>query len=231
MSSALDRKCRSEAFLRECGIPVNESLPPIVSENEANVKSAEKIMKRAVIALITSIIALKINEGEKIKQTVSLYALFLRAFELEEELTADEKKLLALENKIFPKKPPEDFLKAMIWRLERCMPLFWSCGLIDGDLDYPGGVSNEDLNGVSDFVSGCSSFGQIMSGVNLYSMSEILDNADQAYRMHSACREASARGEKPPAHIMADVIREQHLGFNWITGDYGRDNWDNMEEL
>ena len=58
--------------------------------------------------------------------------------------------------------------------------------------------------------------------------SEILDNADVIYRMDWACVDARIKGMSSPADLDAEVVVEQHKGFNWIIGAYASDDWDNI---
>lgn len=218
-----DRKKRTELFLKEQGIPFNPHLPPIQSETDVNMKTPEEIVKRAVCAFLTANIGCDVAQSDNILDSVEFFYGILKKFELENELTSDEKQLFNYDGSY---KLDEKYIAEMTWRMERCMPLFWVCGFIDGELDYPDNASNTEF--MIPIIMESKDFSSLMKKVTMKDSSEILDNADVIYRMDWACVDARIKGMSSPADLDAEVVVEQHKGFNWIIGAYASDDWDNI---
>lgn len=218
-----NRKNRTEQFLRESGIPINPYLPTIASEDEATIRTPEEIMKRALCAFFTAQVGCEAGEGRDIAEAAQFFLNYIKAYGLENELTDDEKRFLYYDGTY---SLDMGTIVAITWRLEMCMPLFWACGFLEGDLAYP--CCANDMSFVVSIIKECGSFAQIMDRVKMKTKAEILDNADAIFRMDWACVDARIKGMPAPAELDPEVVVEQHKGFNWLIDAYGSDDWDNV---
>ena len=224
-NSGFARKTRTEQFLRSNNIAINPNLPEIVSEENVRIKTPEEIVRRAVTAFVAVQIAIDICKGESVRESARFFTAVLERFGLENELTADEKEYFALADSDFSisKEKALDFQ----WRVEMCMPLFWACGFVGNDSDlFSAMIDTRDLIWL---INGCKDFGELMSHVKMRTVSDILDNADAAFRMDWACVEARLRNDNSISGALDhDVVVEQHKGFNWLIGAYDAEDWDNV---
>lgn len=217
------RKERSEKVLAKHKVMINPNLPRIENEDEAEIKSPEEIVKRAVTAFITVQIAIDICNGNGALESVVFFTPIMERFGLMNELTEDEKIY-------FDKDKCEDISQddayQFQWRLEMCVPLFWACGFRK-KLDYPDGMT--DTTDQIHLIGGCQDFGELMKNVKMRSPSEILDAADLLFRMDWACVEARIKNDPSiMSDLSPDVVVEQHKGVNWLIGAYDAENWDTV---
>ncbi|MBD5383853.1 MAG: DUF4272 domain-containing protein [Ruminococcaceae bacterium] len=221
------RKERSERFLLSQHVQINPNLPEIANETDAEFKSPEEAVKRAVTAFLAAQIAIDICNGETGTESAKFFTNIIRELALDNELTADEKKYFALADERAPRISPED-ANQFQWRIEMCMPLFWACGFLgDDDLPFPSDIT--DTTDLIKLLGGCHSFAEVMSHVKMHTPSEILDNADICLRMDWACVEARIKNDRSICgDLMSDVVMEQHKGFNWLIGVFDAEDWDNV---
>lgn len=222
-SKADERKERSEKVLAKHKVMINPNLPNIETEDEAEIKSPEEIVKRAVTAFITVQIAIDICNDNGALESVVFFTPIMERFGLMSELTEDERIY-------FDKEKcgdiSQDDAYQFQWRLEMCVSLFWACGFRK-KLDYPAEMT--DTTKLIKLIGGCENFGELMKNVKMRSPSEILDCADLLFRMDWACVEARLKND--PAimgDLSSDVVVEQHKGINWVIGAYGAENWDTV---
>jgi len=226
-NAAIERKERSERFLRERGVLINPNLPRIEDENEAKFRTPEEMLKRGICALMTTQIAMDClsDEDGDIKESAEFFGGMICRFGLEDELTEDEMPFFALmEND--EELPDEQTASNMAWRVEMCFPLFWACGLCS-ELPYPGEVSNF-VGELAQKIMPCESFDELKKLLNPRSKAEILDEADLIFRMDWACVEARIKGAEPSGGLNPDVVVERHKGLNWIVGAYDSEDWDSV---
>lgn len=219
----MDRKSKSEETLAKHGVKINPNLPPIESEEEAEFKSPEEIVKRAVTAFLTAQIAIDIMDGNGARESAEFFTPILERFGLKGELTDDEKPYfdLAICDDI-----SADDANQIQWRIEMCAVLFWACGFCES-LDYPSEMT--DTAKQIELIGGCKNFEELMKHVTMRSPSEILDMADFLYRADWACVEARIHNDPSPmGDLFPDVVVEQHKGSNWIIGTIDADDWDNV---
>lgn len=209
--------------MKKQGIPVNPHLPAIESDDEVKIKSPEEIMQRALCAFLTAQIGCDVSQGNDLVDSANFFGEILKKFGLENNLTADEKRLFEYDES---DEIDDDFILNITWRLEMCMPLFWACGFVNEDA-----VSLSDINDTTFIIPTimeCEDFSDIINKVKIKSKSEILDKADVIYRMDWACVDARVKGISAPSELNSEVVYEQHKGFNWIIGADGSDDWDNV---
>ncbi len=229
---SMNRKARSEKILKENNALINFELPPIEDSREAAIKSPEEIVRRAVAALLTTQIAMEClnyydgdGNNDTVMESAGFFREMLESFDLEDELTEDEERYFELADDD-EELPTEKEASDMSWRVEMCLPLFWACGLVE-ELPYPDEESEYVLE-LSQTLSSCDDFDDIMDLVEMRSDGEILDEADLIFRMDWACVEAWIKQEKPSGNLSLDVVVERHKGFNWIIGAYDAEDWDNV---
>lgn len=217
------RKERSEKVLAKHNVMINPNLPNIENEDEAEIKSPEEIVKRAVTAFITAQIAIDICNDNGALESVEFFTPIMERFGLMGELTEDEKIYF---DKDKCDNISQDDAYQFQWRLEMCVPLFWACGFWK-KLDYPDEMT--DTTKLTKLISGCENFDELMSHVKMRSSSEILDCADLLFRMDWACVEARIKNDPEiMGDLSSDVVVEQHKGINWVIGAYGAENWDTV---
>ena len=226
-SVEMTRKERSEEFLCTEGIKINPYLPEIMTEEEAKIKSPEEAVRRAVCAFLAAGIAIDIMNGETGVESAKFFTQLLNRFDLENYLTADEKRYFAKAGE----NPPEITVQEandMQWRMEMCMTIFWAYGFLgDDDLPFPSEIT--DTTDMVNLIGSCNDFDELMTHVRMHSASEILDHADMCYRMDWACVEARIKNDPTICgELMSDVVTEQHKGYCWLIGAEGAEDWDNV---
>lgn len=215
------RKTRSEKILTKHGITINPNLPCI--EEEAEIRSAEEALKRAVTAFITAQIAIDICSGGDALESVEFFSSIMERFGLLDELTDDEKPYFDLEKY---KSISQDDANEMQWRIEMCVPVFWALGLWK-KMELPDEMT--DTTPLIQLIGSCKDFAEIMSYVKPRDPSEILDEADFLFRMDWACVEARIKNDPSIAgELSPDVVMEQHKGINWLIRAFDAEYWDSV---
>lgn len=220
------RKERSEKFMRNNGIMTDPNMPDLLDEKDAELKPAEEAVKRAVCALCTARAALGLCcEND---EAVRLCAAVVTRFGLEGELTSDERKYFALAEENAPVISREEAEK-FHWRTERSMPLIWACGLLgENDLEFPSRKTDTDK--IFKLLNSCQNFTEVMLMVKMHTLTEILDNMDECFRMYTACI-AAQKCKKPElcGSVKSEVVEEQLKGFFWLVSLKGLEPWDEID--
>jgi hypothetical protein len=203
------RKKRSEELLRTQGIPINQSLPAIESEEEITLRSAEDIAKRAVGLCA---VALR-GEGLKQQEVISL----LTGKDVWASSTPEEKKFL------LKKRPARQEMINFKWRYESLWVLLWALGHVQ-DLGAPTSIC--DVQSAVRMILDSPSEDFIHRAKNR-PISEILDEADLIYRYDWAVVDARIKGEDPPGNLDLGVVYERHYSLNWLIG-YMDQEWDDV---
>ena len=218
----MTRKERSEAFLQAHNIKINPNLPEM---GETAVKPPEVLLRRALTALLAAQVAIDVANDRFPAASALFFRGILQRFGLEQDLTPDEAKLFALADPTAEQVSQQDAVQ-ITWRIEMCMPLFWACGLIDGELQYPDTAA--DCSELIGKINGCADFDALMQLVSMRPEDEILDQADLTYRMDWACVDALIKNEPIGGGLSHDVVAERHKGFNWMISAYAAENWDDV---
>lgn len=208
-SEALDRKARSEAVLKMQGVPVNDWLPAIETEEEAKERTVEEIAYRA-LALLT--VAVK---GEGLEQ--STVEKIVADYGLEAHFTPKELSFIKQE---FPSQRDRVNFS---WRYEAAWTLLWALGYVD-DLRKPDSYC--DAGRAVRFMKDRTPE-QFIADAKLRPLSEILDQADLIYRYNWAVVDARVNGKPTPAGLDPGVTYERHYALNWLIG-YMNQTWDNI---
>ena len=206
---SLDRRARSNARLRAEGVPVNDWLPAIESEQDLRLLSTEEVAMRAAA---TMIVALK---GHGMPQ--DKVDAVVRDYELSNWFSPHEAAFVADPN------PSESESQVQTWRYEAANALLWSLGYVDR-LDTPRELC--DPAAIAPFILE-QSRAQFLAGAKLRSKTEILDQADLTYRYRWALVDARMKGHLAPAGLSDDVAMERHQVFNWLM-EHADTPWDEI---
>lgn len=201
-----DRKERSEALLKERGIPVLASLPCLESEEQTVLRDLEEVGKR--------IICLFCFAGAASDPEDSIFIEYLKENEFWRYLTREEADYLS---------NPVGHRQAQInatWRTEALYLLLWAVKVVP-ELSFPVEESRP-----RDFIERLpqpeDSPWPFIRSLELRPISEILDASDLIYRLHWATRQY-----RDKAIVNADVVQEWHHAVNWLT-NYSDEDWDSV---
>jgi hypothetical protein len=210
LSSLERRKARTEAELKELGIPINPYLPLVEGEEDARIREPQDVARRAVILYALVAVA----DGEDRERTVA----WLRDDGLWNAVSPSEREFFLNDN------PAEQEIINALWRSEALWTLLWSLGEVE-ILSLPTGYC--DIVHVREVMPklGVSSR-EFIETARLRSTSEILDETDRIYRIHWAVRDAQLNNQPVPAGLNPDVVVERHYALNWLT--WYADEWDDI---
>ena len=209
LPSALDRKKRTEERMRQHGIAVTESLPPIEADEESLLRPPWEVARRAS-ALVT--VAAR-AEGLEQQRAVQ----FLQAWGLWEAASPREQAYLLNPH------PTENERIQCLWRYECLWVMLWALGHVDS-LGLPNAVC--DVRRAVKTVTGTST-DQFIGKSHLRPLPEILDESDFIYRCHRAMRDAQIKGEPIPAGLDPGVVFERHTALNWLRTHHSS-KWDDV---
>ena len=211
------RKAQSIAKLQDRGIRYLDSLPVIEAADEARIRSAEEIARRAIACLIAIQAACEQNDGNYSEAGAAWCYDRLEQYGVTDEITANERA-------IFADQGSEQDVINMVWKYEAYWTLLWALGIVER-LDYPDHII--DCPFAIEAVARCANFDAFMATTRLRGIEEILDETDLIYRYHWACVDARLNEREMPAALLNSVVVERHAGLNWLIGAYGEDDWDN----
>lgn len=212
------RKRASIAYIQERGIPHLETLPLLPPAAACVWKSQEDIARRAVALLIVIQYACDVAQGGDLEESTDFVMRMLRKFEVEDQLTEKERKLLR------DAEPVEQEAVNIVWQYEAYWTLIWALGLVES-LDFPDQIC--DCEYAIEAVSRCESFEEFYEKTVLRSREEILDEADQIYRLHWACVDSRIHGKEAPAGMNESIVMERRRGLFWMAG-CDEEDWDHI---
>jgi hypothetical protein len=206
---AIERKERSVKRLQLEGGPMIAHLPVIEDSTQAKARTKEEIAHRAIAVCITAV------KGEGLDQAA--------VDELVKKFGAG--KFFSPKEAAFIKdpKPSQKDRNQYSWRYESLWVLLWSLGYVD-QLDRPAGQC--DVAKAVSFLRDRDS-AQFVKDAKLRPLSEILDQADLAYRYHWAVVDARLKKQEAPGSLDGGVVLERHYVLNWLIGYMGQD-WDEI---
>src|SRR5215467_2387428 len=161
---ALLRAKGTEAILRAQGVPINPSLPVIMTEERSKRRTTDEVAYRTLGLLVVAV------KGESMDQAFVDY--LVREYGLEPHLTRKERAFIENES------PSDQDRTNFIWRYEAAWTLLWALGYVDG-LGKPEATC--DVPQAVTFVKGKTAE-QFIAGANLRPLARILDQADLIYR-------------------------------------------------
>ncbi len=211
---ALARKARSSRRLHEAGIPVPDSLPPVIGEAELDLRPAKEVALRAMALFATALHAegLALGGGLSITELNDRLPLAFAA------LSPAETAFLAAPA------PDEKQLPVFSWRYELLLALQWALGLTPG-LPYPTDIC--DVPAIAKRML-CANPEQFVAGAALRRPGEILDALDLHYRLHWAVRQSRQDNRPAPAGLEGSVVYERHYALNWLVR-FEDAEWDKVD--
>ena len=211
MKTPLNRKLENEELLVELGIPINEHLPIIESEEETEIRKADEIARRI---LVLGYLNMVVEGGDK-NQIIE----YFKKSNLWKDASPSEKKLLE-EDEITEQEKIE-----ITWQSEAMWLMLWAIKKIE-KLELPTRQCEvkEIVENLPNFLGDFEAFTEEAETRN---KSEILDQSDLIYRLHWSVRYARRNKKKMPANLDEGVVQEWHRAINWITNYEGLD-WDEV---
>jgi len=207
--SAMKRRERSIARLRNSGVPVLESLPPIAADEETSIRPTGMAARRcAVLAIVAA-------RGEGLEKDKAL--ALIQKFNLGEVLSPKERAFLSLDD--------VSAVRAQFtWRYECVHVLLWAFRKVEL-LDIP--KKPCDAAAVTKAVMEITEKNQFDTQP-MRTKAEILDQLDLIYRCHWATRNATVKKVPPPQGVNADAVEEWHYVLNWLI-HADRAEWDDVQ--
>lgn len=197
-ASALARKERSEARMRQNGMPVDEDLPAIEGDEEAQLRPASEVARRASVIVAASARA----EGMEQQRAVQ----FLEAWGIWEAASPKEQAYLT------NPAPAESDRIANLWKYECLWVMLWALGQVEA-LGAPAGFC--DVRRAVKIVTGVPT-DQFIANATLRPVAEILDECDFTLRCHAVLEAARNSEEPAAANIDPGVAMERLIAFNWL---------------
>jgi len=199
------------AYLRAKEVDVIEHLPILEPEEEFNLRSPSDVAKRIICLVFVTDFAQK-NANDS-------YWEYIEKHSLKSWFTPDEWSF------INNKKPDNQLVINMSWRIEGAYLLFWALGKIE-NIPFP----TESID-PADVYSCLPQFDQsphdFVSSVQLIKKSKIIDVADLIYRMHWATRQAYLEQSEMPSGLENGVVQEWHQAINWLAY-IDDESWDDV---
>ena len=204
----LSRKERSNTYLKEHNIKVNENLPCIADDTSVVARTKEEILDRALCLLVVSL------KAEGLER--SICEEIIEIYNLDSSFTPDEQRLLNIDS--FAE---QDKINAL-WKYESINVLLWSLGMQDS-LGLPSTYA--DPAGVSMLIKGKSKE-ELLASAKLRTSAEIFDQADLIYRLDWVCVDARVNSTTVVG-IDSSVCYERHYSLNWLIR-YMNQDWDSV---
>ena len=123
------RKAASIAKLQARGVPCLDSLPVIEAADEARIRSAEEIARRAIACLIAIQAAFAQHDGSYSEAGAAWCHDRLEQYGVTDAITPNE-------SMVFAARASEQDNINMVWKYEAYWTLLWALGIV-ATLDYP----------------------------------------------------------------------------------------------
>lgn len=197
---------------RQLTVPV--SLPPVIGENEVELRDASDVAARmqAVFAVAVR------GEGLQGDEPLTTDEILARLPDATSALSPNEQAFMATRTP-----EPQQVINAA-WRYEALAVLQWALGLLD-ELPFPDRICD---------VSQCARLALERADstspreATLRPTSEILDALDLHLRLHWLTRQARLDEVDPPAGLVPGSVAERHHALNWLVRFENRD-WDDVD--
>lgn len=199
---AIARKHRHDTGLREGGVLVAATLPPVLGEDEVDLRSARDVMHRAYALAVVAMRAESLHTDDPL----SLDALRERLPEGFVELSPVEQRFLD------DASAQEQDIVNHVWRYEALWVLAWTLQVVD---TLPDPTATCDVRTLIQAMLDADRTALISAGQRRPT-AEILDALDVHLRLHWAAREAARTGA-PAKDLDIGVIRERHHALNWMV--------------
>jgi hypothetical protein len=206
-SSALERRKRSFDELAKRRIPTLSAHPPIVSEEEARLRTAKEIAERAAVLYAVA----RAAEDEDFA-----FDRFLERNGLSQAVSPAEREFLDAK----PRDPKR--ASALTWRYEACHALLWTLGQAP---EYRFPDRQCQARAIWELMEDGGAQ-KLIAEAKLRPTMEILDQVDLVYRLAWASRSTKIKDEIV-AGLNGDVTMERHVAFCWLVRHFNRD-WDDV---
>lgn len=207
-----DRKAISESKLMALGIPINEHLPMIESEDEIELRQPDEVLRRLVALWSVVDKAFLASESQTTAYIVN--------HKIQSWLSNVERTFLLDES------PSERDGIYFSWQLEALYFIAWCAGLLECS-EIPNDESS--VNSIlALFPVGAEQPDRLRAAIHLRKKSEILDRADLLYRLHWAVRNAKLSGLGEVNGINGGVVQEWHRAVNWMVQYDSENDWDHV---
>ena len=212
------RKQTTNRQLEHEGIPVCESLPPIVGDENAKIRSVKEIAERATGIVMAAIYAEILRDSGDVPASRQKIRSIMAEYDAEQFLSPQERAFIADDA------PEHEDIADFLWRYECYWVALWTLGFIE-NLDFPDSICDVSL--AVSFLRDAGSVDAFIEQSVLRGVDEILDEADYIYRCDWACVDARIKRQPAPAGTDAGVVVERHRMLNWITCYLDQD-WDDV---
>lgn len=207
---AVRRKARSESLLETQGLPINRALPLIGIDEEVRPRSVEEIAYRALCLLPIA--------GRGCGLEPEAEAMMVENHGLGAYFTPAEQAYIK------DSSPPGPIRVQFCWRFESAWVLLWALGYVEEGLAQPGEVC--DVQRAYEMAADRPGE-RFLAEATPVAFTEVLEQADLAYRMHWALRQIWLNGEEPPDGFNPSIVYERDYALSWLTtADVA---WDEVE--
>jgi hypothetical protein len=196
--TALERKQNTEELLKEFNIILKDQLPPLEEETDVVLRSAQEVGKRIIILTYLSCAGQQEYLREEIIE-------FLKKENIWDAVSPQEQ--------IFFTKTElsEDDKTSIAWRSEAILFLLWTIEKVE-TLGLP--TEEVDVNEMVNVLPVFFKFsGEFINTSMLRPVGEILDQADLAFRLQWASREADTNNFP----FNGGVLYERYHAANWVA--------------
>lgn len=196
LDEAARRRRRTDAYCQMWAVPLTAEPAPVVVSASVALRTAVEVRGRVLAA---SLCALK---GQGLSQH--------EVFAMADALSVWDALTLAENDFVLDPAPPSSELVQAAWRFEAVNILLWALGPVR-HLAFPDAVvdSGALTAAVLQFASA--------DPRGLRDEKELLDAADVALRLRLLSRAV----QPPPAGMLAGVVHERALAFDWLLGTRG----------
>ncbi|MBK9580179.1 MAG: DUF4272 domain-containing protein [Fibrobacterota bacterium] len=211
---AFARKARTDALLREEGIRVPQSLPPVLDLSELDPQSPSDCARRVLGLFMAAVRA----ESLAAEEPLSLQDLRERLPGAFDCLTPAERAFLLQDQ------PSVQEITNFTWRYECIALLLWSLGMLD-PLVAPNQIC--DVPAIAKTILSADQTAFVRDA-KFRPVSEILDQLDIHYRLQWLSHQSRVDGKDLPNGLLAGVITERLYALNWLTRTQDVP-WDDIE--
>lgn len=209
MDSAQRRKLRSEEYLKSLGVPINPGLPVVEDENQAKLREAAAVARRALVLYGLLLVA----DGDDRSEVVA----WLKEQNLWDDASPKERRFFENNN------PPQQDEVNASWRVEALWIFLWALGKIE---QVGPATTQCDSQTIEEVLPPWDSCAEFINQSVLRPLSEILDQTDLIYRTDWAVVDSTLHDQPIPGAFEPGVVYERHYAFNWLIG-YAED-WDDV---
>ncbi|WP_103069660.1 DUF4272 domain-containing protein [Aquimarina sediminis] len=206
------RKSKSEVFLKEHQIKINNNLPFTKSEKDISIRTPKEIAERVTLLATTNMVAFNNITGEQALEYLEKYNLLEKATPKEID---------------FLNNPTDETKSYETWKCECIWVLMWALEIVE-NLGFPDTLAALDKIPSEKYPIGKDIDPNLfINSIDSSRLkSEILDANDLYYRLDWASVDARVKGEE--VHNMhPGVVYERHYALNWLI-QYMDQDWDDI---